>query len=489
MAYYTQGEIDIMINKAQQALAYNSLECLTAREIGRDTKPFYLKGRMLSGVVKAFSATDGIQHHQYTNAQIEKLMGCLNMNGANKFNFSVIGSVVQRYSASITKGDTGATGLTGPDGTRGSIWRYGAGAPSVIGTDANNDIYLNTTNGDIYSFSGASWGSSVDNIYGAQGVRGYTYPGTSVDTGYAMGATGTLICRPNTDAGDNDALAYTANDRVLLTDTTRANTFAVVVIDSYNQATGAMAFTAANFEYMVILGVAQTLPHTGFTSTSWTLNITGRVGETGAAGSQGIQGTRGGTWSVGTGAPTHVGTEVDGDMYLNSTNGDVYRNDSTTWGSAVDNITGPIGPTGLTGNAGLDAVLDGQLVEHNTVGAAHAVTASEALLSNLEITCEGSSGRRHVTLTMLIQATATSVVGYFGIYKDGVLVNDATVNDTTKYSVKWQQGAAGDNITHVVAITTIIQSCIPGTIIDARGILSIGTGNLIAGNLRIFREN
>lgn len=50
-------------------------------------------------------------------------------------------------------GDTGPTGDTGADGTRGSLWYTGAGVPSGITGAQANDMYLNTSNGDVYSFS------------------------------------------------------------------------------------------------------------------------------------------------------------------------------------------------------------------------------------------------------------------------------------------------------------------------------------------------
>ena len=486
MAYYTQGEIDVMINKAQQALAYNTLECLTAREIGRDTKPFYLKGRFLSGAIKIFSAIDGINHHRYTDAQIESIMNCLNKNGVNKFNYSVIGAVIQKYSAAITQGTAGVQGIQGNDGIRGSIWTYGVGAPSLSGGEVDGDIYLNTSNGDIYRYEAGTWGSVADNIYGIQGVRGYTYPGTSTDT-YTIGATDTLTCRPNLNAGDADALAYAANDRVLLTDVDKVDTFMVVVIDSYDQATGFMVFDTSKVEYLVLVGVPQALPATGLSGSNWTLNITGRVGPIGIQGIQGVGGARGSIWTVGTGVPTHVGTEVDGDMYLNTTNGDVYRNNSATWGSVVDNITGPQGLQGIQGPAGAGATLSSELAEHDTTGSVYALTGSTVKVSTLGLTTAGTDGRRHIHATMLFRNKAVSTEADFGIYVAGTLVN--TTTDTTFYSCKWIQVNFDDYETKVVAISTIVSSVGFGDVIEVRGIKNSGDADLIAGNLRVFKEN
>lgn len=95
------------------------------------------------------------------------------------------------------------------------------------------------------------------------------------------------------------------------------------------------------------------------TSGSWGViaNITGPAGSTGptgatgAAGSNGTNGTNGvdgATWLTGSGAPSGG---VDDDLYLRTSNGDVYKKVSGSWG-VIGNITGPQGATGATGAAG-----------------------------------------------------------------------------------------------------------------------------------------
>jgi hypothetical protein len=49
------------------------------------------------------------------------------------------------------QGETGETGATGSTGARGSLWFTGAGAPGVVAGSAVGDLYLNTTNGDVYT--------------------------------------------------------------------------------------------------------------------------------------------------------------------------------------------------------------------------------------------------------------------------------------------------------------------------------------------------
>ncbi|MEY9364773.1 hypothetical protein ABH994_007494 [Bradyrhizobium yuanmingense] len=70
------------------------------------------------------------------------------------------------------QGIQGIQGIQGNTGTRGSLWYEGAGAPGTIAGALANDNYLDTTNGDVYNYSGSAWGSPVGNIRGPQGIQG-----------------------------------------------------------------------------------------------------------------------------------------------------------------------------------------------------------------------------------------------------------------------------------------------------------------------------
>lgn len=65
----------------------------------------------------------------------------------------------------------GPTGAAGTNGATGSIWYQGSGAPSG-GTGANGDFYLNTANGDYYQKAAGSWGSVLGNLKGPTGAAG-----------------------------------------------------------------------------------------------------------------------------------------------------------------------------------------------------------------------------------------------------------------------------------------------------------------------------
>jgi hypothetical protein len=67
------------------------------------------------------------------------------------------------------------------------------------------------------------------------------------------------------------------------------------------------------------------------------------AGATGADGADGADGAPGSTWRNGSGAPSD-GVGIDGDFYLRTSNGDVYKRTAGTYG-IVTNIKGPAGTT------------------------------------------------------------------------------------------------------------------------------------------------
>jgi hypothetical protein len=67
-------------------------------------------------------------------------------------------------------GGTGSQGLPGINGTNGATWYEGNGVPASA-TGANNDLYLNTANGDVYQKQAGLW-VKVGNIQGPPGTPG-----------------------------------------------------------------------------------------------------------------------------------------------------------------------------------------------------------------------------------------------------------------------------------------------------------------------------
>lgn len=77
---------------------------------------------------------------------------------------------------------------------------------------------------------------------------------------------------------------------------------------------------------------------------------TSAVNASGGQGPAGPAGTPGSKIYTGTGAPSTL--HSNGDVYINTANGDYYQQSSGAWGSPVGNLTGPQGPTGsVTQNA------------------------------------------------------------------------------------------------------------------------------------------
>jgi hypothetical protein len=54
-------------------------------------------------------------------------------------------------------GGGGGPGPQGPPGTRGSLWYEGSGNPGVIGGQANNDLYLDTSTSNIWQLQSGTW--------------------------------------------------------------------------------------------------------------------------------------------------------------------------------------------------------------------------------------------------------------------------------------------------------------------------------------------
>jgi len=77
---------------------------------------------------------------------------------------------------------------------------------------------------------------------------------------------------------------------------------------------------------------------------------TGPTGATGPTGPTGAPGAPGSIWRSGTGAPAGS-LGVVGDWYENDANGDIYEKTGASAYTLRDNLTGPQGPTGATGQA------------------------------------------------------------------------------------------------------------------------------------------
>jgi hypothetical protein len=186
----------------------------------------------------------------------------------------------------------------------------GTTSPPSVGLGSPTDIYVNTVTGDFFQKDNSNVWVLQGNIRGPQGLLGPQGP-----QGVRGSITYTMPGPPNPLTGVN-------NDSWL------------------NATTGDL--------YLKING-------------SWVIqgNIRGPQGQTGPAGPgyvgpigpQGPQGNRGTNITAMSRPPTNLDAGINGDVWLNTANGDVYRMELGTW--QIDgNIRGPIGLTGAIGPQG-----------------------------------------------------------------------------------------------------------------------------------------
>jgi len=200
-------------------------------------------------------------------------------------------------------------GLNGVDGT---MWYTGSGVP-IGGTGVDGDLYLRTANGDVYKKTSGTWGV-ICNITGPTGPQGATGATGAAGSNGINGTNGvdgaTWLTGSGVPSGgvDGDLYLRTSNG------------------DVYKRVSGSWG----------VIG--------NITGPQGATGATGAAGSNGADGADGVDGA---TWYTGSGAPGG-GTGVDGDLYFNTANGDVYVKASGSWGSAIANITGPTGATGAT---------------------------------------------------------------------------------------------------------------------------------------------
>ena len=181
-------------------------------------------------------------------------------------------------------------------GPQGTSIRSGTGVPDNS-TWYDGDLYLDISNGDLYNKTGGAWVLKL-NLKGATGATGATGSqgptGSTGETGAPGSVWYTGSGLPSNSLGiDGDYYLNTQSSNV------------------YFKSSGTYSLVA---------------------------NIKGATGATGAAGA---------TWRSGSGAPSDS-LGVDGDLYLNIANGDVYVRSSGMY-SVVTNIKGPTGFTGATG--------------------------------------------------------------------------------------------------------------------------------------------
>jgi len=119
----------------------------------------------------------------------------------------------------------------------------------------------------------------------------------------------------------------------------------------------------------------------------------GTAGANGAPGTNGESGAPGSQIYVGSGAPS-TAQGLDGDLYLNSATGDVYKHAAGSWGSPAANIKGPQGIQGQAGATGAQGAT-------GNTGAAGATGAQGS------IGATGANGTNGAAATVAVGTTTT----------------------------------------------------------------------------------
>lgn len=267
--------------------------------------------------------------------------------------------------------------LKGPAGNPGSAILSAVGVPSnTLGT--NGDLYVNTGTADVYSKSGGVWSTNL-NIRGTQGLAGSRQyagagapnSGLGVDGDFYLQAPGnnyynkaagawTLVANFSGAAGTNGNVTYSgstapsnalgANGDYYINSTTQdyyvkaSGTWGIIMnLKGSNGANGSSILNGAG----VPSGGA------GLNGDTY-INTTNGDLYTKAAGvwaqQLNIKGTSGSIQYSGSAAPV-VGTGVNGDYYLNTSTGDYYFKSAGAWGQ-ITNLKGAAGANPLALPAG-----------------------------------------------------------------------------------------------------------------------------------------
>jgi hypothetical protein len=244
----------------------------------------------------------------------------------------------------LTSNLQGPEGAAGSSGMDGLTWYTGSGIPDG-GSGTDGDLFLDTDNGNMYENQGGSW-AFVSNLEGPAGIQG--------DQGIQGPAGATWI----TDSGIPDPASGSNGDLYL--DTASQ--------DIYEKITGSWVYLAN------ILGAPGVQGPQGVAGATW---LTGSGGPAPAAGEEGdlyldtgsqdiyekitgswvyianilgAQGSPGNIWLTGSGLPAPA-SGAEGDLYLNTDNANVYQKSAGVWNYHT-NIQGIAGPAGADGNAG-----------------------------------------------------------------------------------------------------------------------------------------
>jgi hypothetical protein len=240
---------------------------------------------------------------------------------------STIGSAVDIRGPTGATGGAGSAGPTGPMGG-GFSWTYDSSSFASSGISTTtfrvNDAALSSVT-HVYMHANALNGSSLLSFLSA-----------------VAASTSTKKCRLTFQRSSGSGNEYAV--------------FTVTAVDvasgSFADFTVTSADTVTNISDFAGVAWTMTISATGDKGTTGTAGADGDDGAPGAPGDDGADGADGSSFLSGAGAPSG-GLGVNGDTYLNTTNGDLYGPKSGgSWGSPVGNLTGPTGASGSGGGGG-----------------------------------------------------------------------------------------------------------------------------------------
>ena len=362
------------------------------------------------------------------------------------------------------KGADGAQGLPGRDGRDGRDGKdvlNGKVDPTTEGKDG--DKYVNTETGDVFVKNNNTWGKE-GNIKGPQGDKGETGArGDKGETGAAgkdgrtptidlnalaeavrRGAESTSNPQPSgTSRSARRARSVGANPDEVTASAQPATTDSTGSQPGTTDATGSQPATT---DSQPVNGTRITAYYDNngngkydpgvdeLIGTSDILN--GTDGRNGTNGASGHDGRNGAELLSGSKAPVAKDGK-DGDTYIDSTTGDVYKNKNGTW-DKIGNIRGPEGKAGDAGPEGPKGE-DGAVGPQGPKGEDGAVGPQGPKGEQGPQGAKGEPGKDGIT------PTVTTKDGTDGTHTVTITAGDKTSTFTVKDGEKGETGSAGQN--------------------------------------------
>ena len=212
------------------------------------------------------------------------------------------------------EGPTGEKGDKGADGARGSLFYSGVTVPTASANYRENDKFLQTTNGNVYNYTGTSW-SLIGNITGPQGIQGQTGPQGPQGIQGPQGPQG-----KKGDSGQSFQVGGILENINQLPSPTESIRHVAYLVEAGED----------NYDMYIVVGedVLTWFNAGNVTSVEGPQGPTGPTGVQGPEGKQGEKGTRGSIWVSGpydmeTSTPTELFNP--GDQVLDTETGNVYE--------------------------------------------------------------------------------------------------------------------------------------------------------------------